>query len=125
MEEGIRNNFTNLQNIYNLFEKTGYLEMNLKTLITVLCILFLIVMAVIHKVHDGKQEVELFKLKMIIDRLATYRGNSCRFNEKMPPDVQIEQLVAQAEMLRFCLLCPLYQEKVQANTAQSLQEEPK
>ncbi len=64
----------------------------------------------------SKLSLEMKDLTDFLNTAQFYKNSD--FIESMPKSVQIRHLQDQADMLKFCFLCPLYQEKVLKDTQQ-------
>ena len=75
------------------------------------CLIFAMSVVVWAENEKLKSEIKMLKNKM--DRLAKFKCGYDDFSENTSLNVQIMQLKNRAEMLGFCYLCPLYQDKAQ------------
>ena len=88
-------------------------------------VMLFVIWVIAVSIYESSQKAELSKLSLQIKEMAEgfdalkYDGTAV-FDETMPRNVQIKQLQRQADMLRFCFLCPLYQEKVLKDKQQTL-----
>ena len=81
-------------------------------MIETIIIILLILYGIFITISEVKQKFEIALLKGEIEALVKYKRESEIIDETMPPNVQLLQLKNQAEMLKFCFQCPLYQDKV-------------
>ena len=94
-------------------------------IITGILLIAILVMAIIDSVDRKNSKTKILELKEQIDNLNKYKTAYDMFNEESPPSVQIIDLKRQAEMLKFCFLCPLYRGKVREDKQQELQPKQK
>ena len=86
------------------------------------------VFIVANTVYESLQQEKIFKLNLQIEEMTKYFDETkykgmIKIDETIPRNVQIMQLQHQADVLKFCFLCPLYQEKVLKDTQQNLLQE--
>lgn len=70
--------------------------------------------------YEQNLSLKVKMLQRTIDKLQKVHDSKW-FSEKTSLNVQIMQLEERAEMLKFCYLCPLYQNKDRENIKKSTQ----
>lgn len=89
-------------------------------------IFVLIVLALISAVallDLSRSNVTMELLDMKLDSIKIFKEADKEIRKKAPKDLELIALENKAEMLRFCYLCPLYQEKVQEGKQQKTPQE--
>ena len=86
-------------------------------------ILLLAFWLIIVAIDDFRLKKKLKDALLNMESLNKYKTAYELSIEKTTPNVQIMQLQHQADMLKFCFLCPLYQDKVREDKQQNLQRE--
>ena len=90
-------------------------------LIWFIVIAVLLINAVIVYIYEAWLKKQVFDLKKEITDLKNKASDEDWFNDNVCVDAQIIQIKNQAEHLRFCFLCPLYQDKVREGILQDSQ----
>ena len=70
-----------------------------------------------------KERNEIRIVKKLLEDMEPFERKESDVKEKCLSSVEITRLQSRAEMLRFCYLCPLYQEKVQEDKQQKTPQE--
>ena len=87
-------------------------------------VMLFVIWVIAVSIYESSQKAELSKLSLQIQEM-TYLFYSdalsdgvIQIKERIPTSVQIKLLQYQADVLKSCLLCPLYQEKVRKDRQQ-------
>lgn len=81
--------------------------------------IMLTITAIISELDNRRIKKDIRQLRNDIVELEQCRCGYDDFSENTISEVQISQLKRRAEMLKFCYLCPLYQDKVQEDRQQN------
>lgn len=81
-------------------------------IISAIFFVMLVIGYIISKLDEIKTKNSIFELCREIENLAKCECGYTDFNENLPEEIQLHDLKNRADMLKFCFLCPLYQDKV-------------
>ena len=83
-----------------------------EVIISAIFFVMLVIGYIISKLDKIKTKNNIIELRKEIKNLAKCECGYTDFNENLPEEIQLHDLKNRADMLKFCFLCPLYQDKV-------------
>lgn len=86
--------------------------MTLGDWIALSALLFVLVWAGISEISERKLKKKITALKDEVNTMLVYVKRQAEWTETDSAEYQVQKLQDSAEMLKFCLQCPLYQDKV-------------
>lgn len=89
--------------------------------ISIMFFVMLVIGFIISKLDKIKTKNIIFELRREINNLAKFECGYMDFNENLPEEMQLHDLKNRADMLKFCFLCPLYQDKVREDRREKTQ----